>query len=508
MKNIILKAAKIILVAMMITILPGVCRTVSSDESYVGREYALDGTLSVPGNEDIIIVFKGSGTSSTNQFYLRSGDSGQFSVNKTGETGDTANYLVEVHISESFVPSVTLTADKAKTIKGLKIIDGDGSENSPYEFAFTFEPETVPVTFIIGDLCPAALADSILSDIRNCFDPNATMSGTTISCSYPVALDGHETIVGNLYGALGYADTTLSRNDETKQYWLGIALQTKDKYSSTDDISAEWKAKQEVSMSTMDSVTVYGLWKETVSAVKLTIEKPLAGTQVTCTAADGFDQSPVPTVTPAEPAKYIVGKKAKEGLEREDAYWRDFGTLNYYSDVTMEEGKSYTVYAGIRAPFGYIFAGDFSLIVNGEPVSSNLIEDVALGDDSFYFYYDIETEGNTFYPSSGDSQTWKKGSSSGLSFTFAHSGTIDPFTIRDHVEVDGSRIEGYDEKQGSWIITLKPEYLETLSEGKHTLKAVLEDKITAEASFTIQAKDNGGSGKSTTRYTAPKTGID
>ena len=240
----------------------------------------------------------------------------------------------------------------------------------------------------------------------------------------------------------------------------------------------------------------------------MTIEKPLAGTQVTCTAADGFDQLPVPTVTPAEPAKYIVGKKAKEGLEREDAYWRDFGTLNYYSDVTMEEGKSYTVYAGIRAPFGYIFAGDFSLIVNGEPVSSNLIEDVALGDDSFYFYYDIETEGNTFYPSSGDSQTWKKGSSSGLSFTFAHSGTIDPFTIRDHVEVDGSRIEGYDEKQGSWIITLKPEYLETLSEGKHTLKAVLEDKITAEASFTIQAKDNGGSGKSTTRYTAPKTGID
>ena len=132
MKKIISKTIKIIFVALMITMLPGVCRTVSSVESYVGREYALDGTLSVPGNEDIIIFFKGSGTSSTNQFYLRGGDSGQLSVKKTGETGDTANYLAEVHISESVVPSVTLTADKAKTIKGLKIIDGDGSENSPY----------------------------------------------------------------------------------------------------------------------------------------------------------------------------------------------------------------------------------------------------------------------------------------------------------------------------------------------------------------------------------------
>ena len=126
--------------------------------------------------------------------------------------------------------------------------------------------ETIPVTVILGDLYPTAAANYVLIDIQKGFDSNATMSGTTISCSYPLFVHGNNRTVYDLHNALGSVGMSL-HSSEIEPYWLGIALQIKDKYSSTDDISAELKAKQGVNLSTIDSVTVYGLWKETVSAV-------------------------------------------------------------------------------------------------------------------------------------------------------------------------------------------------------------------------------------------------
>ena len=83
----------------------------------------------------------------------------------------------------------------------------------------------------------------------------------------------------------------------------------------------------------------------------------------------------------------------------------------------------------------------------------------------------------------GANGTWQKGTKDGLSFTsnaaFAHF---------QKVQVDGKDLDAfnYTVKEGSTIVTLKAEYLETLSVGKHTL-AIVSETGTAETEFTIKA---------------------
>ena len=83
----------------------------------------------------------------------------------------------------------------------------------------------------------------------------------------------------------------------------------------------------------------------------------------------------------------------------------------------------------------------------------------------------------------GANGEWQKGTKDGLSFTsnaaFAHF---------QKVQVDGKDLDAsnYTVKEGSTIVTLKAEYLETLSAGRHTL-AIVSDTGTATAEFTIEA---------------------
>ncbi len=92
----------------------------------------------------------------------------------------------------------------------------------------------------------------------------------------------------------------------------------------------------------------------------------------------------------------------------------------------------------------------------------------------------------------GANGTWKKGSEGGLSFTsnaaFAHF---------QKVQVDGKDLDAssYTVEEGSTIVTLKPEYLETLSIGKHTFSIVSETG-TASTEFNVTAAQTGGGGSS------------
>ena len=83
----------------------------------------------------------------------------------------------------------------------------------------------------------------------------------------------------------------------------------------------------------------------------------------------------------------------------------------------------------------------------------------------------------------GANGTWQKGTKDGLSFTSSAD-----FADFVKVQVDGKDLDAsnYTVKEGSTIVTLKAEYLETLSVGKHTL-AVVSETGTAETEFTIKA---------------------
>ncbi|MBQ7707316.1 MAG: LPXTG cell wall anchor domain-containing protein [Lachnospiraceae bacterium] len=99
----------------------------------------------------------------------------------------------------------------------------------------------------------------------------------------------------------------------------------------------------------------------------------------------------------------------------------------------------------------------------------------------------------------GSGSNWEKGSSSGDKFVFKRNvndyKTFSQFTgiSVDQIKVD---VSNYTAEAGSVIIVLKPEYLETLSVGKHTLTAMFTDAEDVTVEFEVTAK-----GKSTTPET-------
>ena len=85
---------------------------------------------------------------------------------------------------------------------------------------------------------------------------------------------------------------------------------------------------------------------------------------------------------------------------------------------------------------------------------------------------------------SGNNSSWNTSSNDGLTFT--SNAEYEDFL---KVLVDGQEVDSkyYTVKEGSTIVTLKPEYLKTLSVGKHTF-AIVSNTGTAMTEFTIKAE--------------------
>lgn len=104
----------------------------------------------------------------------------------------------------------------------------------------------------------------------------------------------------------------------------------------------------------------------------------------------------------------------------------------------------------------------------------------------------------------GAEGTWTKGDKEGLSFQ-----SDAKFSEFLNVTVDGKELgaKNYTKKEGSIIVMLKPEYLETLAVGKHTLD-ILSKNGTADTTFTITAKAGETPSKpgTSTSTSSPSTG--
>ncbi len=89
------------------------------------------------------------------------------------------------------------------------------------------------------------------------------------------------------------------------------------------------------------------------------------------------------------------------------------------------------------------------------------------------------------------SLTWTKGASTGVAFQFKGSRDDgETYRLFTEVQIDGTAVavNNYNKSSGSVIIDFKPSYLETLSEGTHTVKATFEDG-SATAELIIKKKD-------------------
>ena len=108
----------------------------------------------------------------------------------------------------------------------------------------------------------------------------------------------------------------------------------------------------------------------------------------------------------------------------------------------------------------------------------------------------------------GDGSKWTKGSEKDLPFTVsrntADSTTFSRFTgiLVDDKSVDPS---SYAADPGSLNVSLRPDFLETLSVGEHTITAVFDDGR-ADAGFTIVKKTSGSSSSTKKRYSGSSSG--
>ena len=100
--------------------------------------------------------------------------------------------------------------------------------------------------------------------------------------------------------------------------------------------------------------------------------------------------------------------------------------------------------------------------------------------------------GKAAYRCAVDVVTWTKGSSEPAVFTFKRNAddaqTFDHFT---GFEVDGAKLDAkwYDAASGSVIVSVKPDYLEMLSVGEHSVKALFDDGDPAEGTLVVRAQE-------------------
>jgi len=130
---------------------------------------------------------------------------------------------------------------------------------------------------------------------------------------------------------------------------------------------------------------------ELIETVKFILTPPKAGTRITCSDPEGFDQSPVPEIF-SKNENYDIDTINVSGKKRKEIYFKRYSTLEMYADETVKKGETYTVFGKVKAKPGYIFNDPVELIINGEEVSSEEVEDYSLEGDSFTFYFDIQAE--------------------------------------------------------------------------------------------------------------------
>ena len=130
---------------------------------------------------------------------------------------------------------------------------------------------------------------------------------------------------------------------------------------------------------------------------------------------------------------------------------------------------------------------------------------------------DVETIAAAFYKSSyevieGADQTYTVDNNTEAEFEIDADYNL--FKEGGKVYVDDILVdpENYTSRSGSTIITLKKEFVDTLSEGEHTLKVVFNDDKTATTSFNVvkntpnKEETNTETNSTNTKITNPKTG--
>lgn len=209
-------------------------------------------------------------------------------------------------------------------------------------------------------------------------------------------------------------------------------------------------------------------------------------------------------------------------------FWNDNNPDDLFTE--FESGKTYTYGIYFKAKEGYCFTTDTKLKINGKYYDYDITDyDPMLQyPNGGYATMWVDTNltmtpqasGTTpeYKITEGANSSWKQNSDDTLKFVA--NGDFSKFT---GVKLDGTLVaaDKYTAVSGSTVITLKKDYLSTLSVGKHTLTIVYNDgecstefeiKAASITSSTDSTGNNSGSTSSkvnkpdTSETTSPKTG--
>ena len=279
------------------------------------------------------------------------------------------------------------------------------------------------------------------------------------------------------------ADKKITAFKEGKSYMYSISLKAKDGYKFASDCSMMVNGK----MVNASNVTINGSTMFVVAINSITLSKPAELKKIEQIEINGATISfkvgdkPVFTGKVPDGAPYIYqcewwlcGDAGVNSAEFWDKSFTDHITK-------FEAGKKYEYGAYFKAAEGYCFTSDTKLKINGTEYTYHLRE----GDPELENPDAMSTLwmiiGLTMTPSEASAQyeiiegangSWTQDTDGTL--TIRANGEFSKFT---GVKVDGTLIDAknYSAKSGSTIITLKPEYLQTLSAGSHNLTVVYAD---------------------------------
>ena len=374
-----------------------------------------------------------------------------------------------------------------------------------------------------------AYIENVKFDYRPGDAPQATaqVSDTSLD-QYEIAYECWEEMENGEPVAFWYSNESkytpsmkkITQFEEGKNYMYSIELREKDGYIFADNCSVtiNWNP---ISATANVVKTVDGLFAMNVKTIRPQVTKEISVIEinnVTLTFKDG--DKPVFTGTVPENDQYAFrcewwSLDENTGIVSTEPEW---GGDIYTNKITaFETGKTYHYGVYVTAYTADI-SPDAKLKINGREV-----EYTRIGDEndtqSFWVETDLSmtptaADASNYRIVEGANGTWTQNSDGTL--VFRANGDFSKFTV---VKVDGTLIDAknYTAVSGSTVITLKADYLKTLSAGTHKITVVYTDGE-CSANFEVkkaaseQTKPTEGDKSDTTTpsgskdTTSPKTG--
>lgn len=287
-------------------------------------------------------------------------------------------------------------------------------------------------------------------------------------------------------------DASLNAPKAGGEYWYSIELTAKDGYVLSKDFSDCLHIKDGSGVTfTVDGVPYSGniavsddgktftAW-EFMDPVTITENNAILTTAVVENAKFDYQPGDIPQVTAR------VSKTDTDKYEIEYECWQQFENNNpvaaWYSDngshgslptiTKFESGKSYVYSIMLKPKDGYSFSDKTVITVNEQKVSAPFVGGSMYIPSIKTITMPTVTAVSDYKVIEGANSSWIQNADKTL--TFRVDGDLSKFV---GIKVDDEWVdkENYTVASGSTIVTLKNEYLKTLSEGEHKITFVYTD---------------------------------